>query len=128
MRVTKTVKEYILKEVKTKFAAKYAEDEQLDNYQRATLDRAKEEALKAATKQYLQVLKTYEEQYDFIKVDPEYSLTISGWKNAIEIIDSPLKGWRSRMNDDIKNKVDEIVVELELGGNKETLVKLLSEI
>jgi len=128
MRVTKTVKEYIMKEVKARFAAKYAEDEQLDNYQRTTLDRAKEEALEAANKQYLQVLKTYEEQYDFIKVDPEYSLMISGWKNAAEIVDSPLKKWRSRMNEDIKNKVDEIVVELELGGNKETLVKLLSEI
>lgn len=131
MRVTKTVKEYIEREVRARVMPRYAAE-------KAEADRqisAKEvfcegcaQAAKEAWDRY------YEEHYteiaDFCdKSDRRPTFYNSGSVSIRDsVYTSSVHRWQSRFNQECQKIVNEIVVELELGGTKKELMEMLSKI
>ena len=133
MRVSKTVKEYIEKEVRNKIYEKYAFEKETKEKQLDFLKEVRETAQQEAFKAYIQTVKEMIKDYVYIEIDEniEKKFYISGYNN-IRIKDSAytnnIHNWESRANKEIKEKVEEIIVTLELGGNKKDLDRMLKEI
>ena len=138
MRVTKTVKEYIQKEVTTRMEKRYADEaaeaKRMSNLQ----DVIEEAALTVAAKAYEKYVKDailannaegfleITSVYEGIKLTHCYRgnhLTLSTDTDTARVL-----GWRRRMNEEICEKVNDIVVTLELGGTKAELMQMLAEI
>lgn len=138
MRVTKTVKEYIQKEVTARMEKRYA-DEAAEAKRMSNLQYVIEEAaLTAAAKVYEKYVKDailannaegfleITSVYEGIKLTHSYHgnhLTLSTDTDTTRVL-----GWRRRMNEEICEKVNDIVVTLELGGTKAELMQMLAEI
>lgn len=134
MRVTKAVREYIEKQVRAKVEQKYDweknEAKRICDIKNDIAQRAREAAFEAAkvildeAKKHLDVLEYEEPNYDRI--------SFYGLSDSIRLKDScyinSVHKWRSRMNDEINEKVQDIIVTLELGGNKADLDRMLSEL
>lgn len=134
MRVTKVVREYIEKKVTEKYLERYAAEKaaaELESNIRDKIHEAAVEAARLAFDECVRGFLDYNENYNFIEYNPE-GISIYGNYNVIRIKNMHNEGskhnWRQRMNAEVKEKVSEIIVELELGGTKETLEKLLAEI
>lgn len=127
MRVTKTVKEYITKEVSTRIYKKYKGEEARAKYEDEQKDKLYEACMKAAQAAMKQVID--ENKFDFIETNRindclniRYNVfTIKDWNG----INSCHK-WRSRFNAEVEEKVNEIIVELELGGDRAKLTEMLN--
>ena len=138
MRVTKTVKEYIQKEVTTRMQKRYA-DEAAEAKRRCDLKESIEEAALCAAaatfeKYILDAIRTNDAE-DFLQMSDygeEIKLRYDFHSTVLElkdkILSSSVLNWRTRMNEEIKEKVDEIIVTLELGGTKAELMEMLSKI
>ena len=128
MRVSKTVREYIEKQVASKFAKsenelQYEQDNQLvaianDEYHQL-IKQASEEITK-------QLVAKHNIAEDMVEEKSSYSYApFSTWKSKIrELAD---KDRRARTEEQVK-KVNDIIVTLELGGTKADLEKMLAEI
>lgn len=131
MRVSKTVREYIEKKVSEKVSAKYdAERIEADRQDKAINDfwnNLSEELEALAAERVNKFL----EKNSFAKRGPG-SHIVSTYSSVISIADrhmnSSVHNWRSRARVEIKEKVEDIVVTLELGGTKEDLERMISEI
>lgn len=133
MRVTKTVREYITKEVQARLMPKYEADKAEAERQRKELDNFKEACNKAAWEAYE---KCFEELFPNI-ADFAVDMRRDSWKgnvygNPAGIRDMYLyegvHGWQSRKNAEAKAIIDDIVVTLELGGTKAELIEMLNSI
>lgn len=131
MRVTKTIKEYIEKKVDEKISAKY-EAEKLEAERQIKIENEiLEAASEAALKVFTETIKNAAKNIEFLEIHeecfPNYYRS-----NAISIKDrcyvNSIHNWRTRKNKEVKEKVDDIIVALELGGTKADLDKMLSEI
>lgn len=133
MRVSKTVKEYIEKEVRNKIYEKYAFEKETKEKQKDFLEEVRNTARQEAFKAYIQTAREMTKDYVYIEINDniEKEFYISDYNN-IRISDSAytnnIYNWESRANKEIKEKVEEIIVTLELGGNKEDLDRMLKEI
>ena len=131
MRVSKTVREYIEKKVSEKVSAKYdAERIEADRQNKAINDfwnNLSEELEALAAERVDKFL----EKNSFAERGPG-SLIVSTYYNVISIADrhmnSSVHNWKNRARTEIKEKVEDIVVTLELGGTKEDLERMISEI
>ena len=134
MRVTKTVKDYIRKEVKERLMPKYAAEKNRADYE----NEAREDLHTRMEKYIFQKLIEFKKEVlkesdlaDFITIDISRDYQWMGYR-TISIKDTNLISschqWEKRFNREVAEKVDDIIVELELGGTKETLTKLLEEI
>lgn len=131
MRVSKTVREYIEKKVSEKVSAKYdAERIEADRQNKAINDfwnNLSEEIEALAAERINKFL----EKNSFAERGPG-SLIVSTYYNVISIADrhmnSSVHNWKNRARTEIKEKVEDIVVTLELGGTKEDLERMISEI
>ena len=133
MRVTKKVENYIREQVKAKVMPKYeaekAESKRIIDIKNDIESRASEAARQAAMAVYAEA----KEYGDIFELD-EDSIRKSylscyhpiGIKD-ICYIDSVHK-WDSRYAAEVNKIVDDIVVTLELGGNKADLDRMLSEL
>ena len=131
MRVSKTVREYIEKKVSEKVNAKYdAERIEADRQNKAIND-----FWNNLTKE-LEVL-AVERVNKFLEKNSfaergSGSHIISTYSSVISIADrnmtSSVHNWKNRAKAEIKEKVEDIVVTLELGGTKEDLERMISEI
>ena len=133
MRVTKKVENYIREQVKAKVMPKYeaekAESKRILNLKNDIESRASEAARQAA----MAVFNEAKKYGDIFEVDEDSILksylscyrpiTIKGF-NYIESIHN----WESRYAEEVNKMVDNIIVTLELGGNKADLDRMLSEI
>ena len=133
MRVTKKVENYIREQVKAKVMPKYevekAESRRILNLKNDIESRASEAARQAA----MAVFNEAKKYGDIFEVDEDSILksylscyrpiTIKGF-NYIESIHN----WESRYAEEVNKIVDNIIVTLELGGNKADLDRMLSEI
>lgn len=139
MRVTKTVREYIGKEVAARMERKYAEEAVEAKRQRDLYEEIEADALRAAAETY----KTYvldkiqaNNAEDFLHLGNGYgegiqlrhdyrggSLTLTHDNETASVL-----SWRSRMRNEVNEKCEEIIVTLELGGTKAELMQMLSEI
>lgn len=133
MRVTKTVREYIAKEVQARLAPKYEADKAEAERQRRALENFKEACNKAAWEAYE---KCFDELFPDI-AGFAVDMRKESWKgyvygNPASIRDMHLvesvHGWQSRKNAEAKGIIDDIVVTLELGGTKAELMEMLNNI
>ena len=117
MRVTKTIRAYIRENVEKKLAVKYAPlKERKDialNVKKELMERAKEEAIDNETLVY------NEEMVDKV-------FNYCGLPNCLDL--NRELYYERKMEDEVDKITNDIVVELELGGNKADLDRMLSEI
>ena len=134
MRVTKKVESYIREQVKAKIMPKYeaekAEAKRITNLQVDLQHRAAEAAKQAAiailceAKNNSDVLDYNEHEADRMYLSNlPYVVTL---KDRCYI--NSVHSWSDRMRDEIDKIVDDIIVTLELGGNKADLDRMLSEL
>lgn len=133
MRVTKTVREYIAKEVLARLTPKYEADKAEAERQRKALDNFIAACNKAAWEAYD---KCFDELFpdiaDFAEDTRKDSWKGNVYGNPACIRDMCLyesvHGWQSRKNAQAKGIIDDIVVTLELGGTKAELMEMLNNI
>jgi hypothetical protein len=134
MRVTKVVKEYIEKQVRAKIEQKYQEEKKESNRIRDIKfdieQRAREAAFEAA-KVILDEAKQYNDVLEY--QTPSYNkISFWGLNDWIQMKDAcylnSVHKWESRMRNEIQEAVQNIIVALELGGNKADLDRMLSEL
>ena len=134
MRVTKKVENYIREQVRAKIAPKYewekVESMRIKELQSDIQNRATEAARQAAlivleeAKEYADVLEYHEAEAERMYINHlAYVVTL---KDSVYI--SSVHKWSRRMEDEVNKIVDDIIVTLELGGNKADLDRMLSEI
>lgn len=133
MRVTKKVENYIREQVKAKIMLKYeaekAESKRIIGIKNDIESRASEAARQAAMAVYAEAKKygdTFELDEDSIQKSYLSCYRPIGIKDFC-YTDSVHK-WEHRYATEVNKIVDDIVVTLELGGNKADLDRMLSEI
>ena len=133
MRVTKKVENYIREQVKAKVMPKYeaekAESKRILNIKNDIENRASKAAREAA----MAVFAEAREYGDILELD-ESSIQNSylSCYHPIHIKDfcytNSVHKWESRYAEEVDKIVDNIIVTLELGGNKADLDRMLSEL
>lgn len=135
MRVTKTIREYIEKEVAIRIAPKYAAEEAEANRQRTALqdffDTCFDDAMVAFNKSFDANFAKVADFAEDERTDKNAALTMytnrmASIKNRMEL--NSVHQWERRRNAEIKKLVDEIIVSLELGGTKAELMDMLNKI
>ena len=133
MRVTKTIREYIEKEVAARIHPKYAAEEAEAKRQ----EKEKENFLNACTKAAKEAYNAcFDELFpsiaDFAEDNRNEVMLTFYHSRIVEIKDrcytSNVHHWRDRERAECKKLVDEIVVNLELGGTKAELMEMLDKI
>ena len=135
MRVTKTIRDYIEKEVRARIQPKYAAEEAEAKRRFAARDAFFDKCAKAAEEAFNAAFEAnFHDVSDFMEdvrdaVNPPVSFYDS---RAAQIHDRVQRNsvyqWQSRMNAEVNKIVEEIVVELELGGTKAELMAMLEKI
>lgn len=130
MRVTKNIKEYINKKVTEKISVKYEAERLEAERQEKIRSEILEAAAEAAEKVYRDIVENAVNNIDFLEFNEE-SLPYFYHARCVTIKDrvyvNSVHNYRTRMNREITEKVDEIIVTLELGGNKEDLDRMLND-
>ena len=134
MRVTKAVREYIEKQVRAKIEKKYEaeknESKRIKDIKADIETRAAEAARQAAIAVFMEA-KNYEDILDF---DEKFvqDIYMSGSNRVLTLKDrayqNSIHNWSCRMHNEVDEKVQDIIVTLELGGNKADLDRMLSEL
>ena len=128
MRVSKTVREYIEKQVANKFTKSENELQyEQDSHLVAIANDEYHQLMKKASEEITrQLIAKHNIAEDMVEEESSYSYSPFGtWKTQIrELAD---KDRRVRQEEQTK-KVNDIIVTLELGGTKADLEKMLSEI
>lgn len=133
MRVTERIEDYIREQIKAKIEPKY-EVEKAESLRIFKLKKDIESrALDAAKQAAMAVFAEAKEHGDFFELDEDFiektypscyhPLLIKNFNHACSV-----HRWRERMRNEINKNVDDIIVTLELGGNKADLDRMLSEI
>lgn len=133
MRVTKKVENYIREQVKAKVMPKYeaekAESKRIIGIKNDIESRASEAAKQAAAAVFAEA----KEYGDIFEVDEDsIRKAYLSFYRPIGIKDfcyaDSVHKWDSRYAAEVNKIVDEIIVTLELGGNKADLDRMLSEL
>lgn len=133
MRVTKKVENYIREQVKAKVMPKYeaekAEARRVLDTKNDIENRASKAAKEAAMAVYAEA-KEYSELFELDEDSIQSSyfasynpILIKNWRCS-----SSAYTWESRYTEEVNKTVDNIIVTLELGGNKADLDRMLNEI
>lgn len=126
MRVTKNVKDYIHKEVSARIYKKYEAEEAQAKHERESRDKLYEDCQQAALEA---VKKTAAKaNLDFIDTSIKdngicFCYNMFNIKNANDR--NSCHRWEHRFRAEVNEKVNEIIVELELGGDKAKLMEML---
>lgn len=135
MRVTKTIREFIEKEVSNRLDAKYAAEKEEANFQIKVAQEVEDAAMDAAQKAYDKYMASAFAQYSFLEdwhTDKERrcvelrSSTSFGLKDRLNY--NNVLNWRRRKTDEARSIVNDIIVEMELGGDKATLMAMLDKV
>ena len=134
MRVTKAVREYIEKQVRAKIEKKYEveknESKRIKDIKEDIETRAAEAARQAAIAVFMEA-KNYEDILDFDEKSVQ-NIYMGGSRNVLGLKDrvyqNSIHNWSYRMQNEVNEKVQDIIVTLELGGNKADLDRMLNEI
>ena len=134
MRVTKAVREYIEKQVRAKIEKKYEveknESKRIKDIKEDIETRATEAARQAAIVVFMEA-KNYEDILDFDEKSMQ-DIYMGGFRRVLNLKDKvyqdSIHNWSYRMQNEVDEKVQDIIVTLELGGNKADLDRMLSEI
>ena len=130
MRVTKTIREFIEKEVSNRLDAKYTAEKEEADFQTKVEQEVWEVAMDAAQKAYDGYMASVFTRYDFLEdlhTDKERRKSMAfGIKDRLNR--SSVLNWRRRKDDEARSIVNDIIVELELGGDKATLMAMLDRV
>lgn len=130
MRVTRTVREYIEKKVAEKVYVKYeAEKLEAERQYKEINNFVKE--LEDTMNEYVDKhIKMFVEEHPYAERGARERLV--SFYNLINVadrhMDSSVHNWYNRARVEVKEKVDDIIVTLELGGTKADLERMISEI
>lgn len=135
MRVTKTIRDYIEKEVRARIQPKYAAEEAEAKRRSAARDAFFDKCIKAAEEAFNTAFEAnFHDVSDFMEDvrEADHSPVSFYFNRAVQIPDKMQRNsayrWQSRMNEEANKIVEEIVVELELGGTKAELMAMLEKI
>ena len=135
MRVTKTIRDYIEKEVRTRIQPKYAAEEAEAKRRFAARDAFFDKCAKAAEEAFNAAFEAnFHDVSDFMEdVREANNSPVSFYSNrAAQIPDRVQRNsvyrWQNRMNEEANKITEEIVVELELSGTKAELMAMLEKI
>lgn len=133
MRVTKTVREYIAKEVNARLTPKYEADKAEAERQRRALENFKDACNKAAQAAYDSCFdELFPDIADFAEDIRKHSYKGCIYSNPANLRVMPegknVHDWQYRKNVEAKSIIDDIVVTLELGGTKAELMEMLNNI
>lgn len=135
MRVTKTIREYIEKEVRARIQPKYAAEETEAKRRLAARDAFFDKCAKAAEEAFNAAFEAnFHDVSDFMEDVREADHSPVGFyfNQAVQIPDqsqcNSVYRWQIRMNEEANKITQEIVVELELGGTKAELMAMLEKI
>lgn len=135
MRVTKTIREFIEREVSARLAPKYEAEKQEAKRQSDIEQEVWEKALTAMQEACDKVLDKAIAEHDFlgdlrsvskgccVELRKHCAFHIKDYQNY-----SSVHRYQRRMTDEAKKTVDEIIVELELGGTKAELMEMLDKV
>ena len=130
MRVTKTVREYIEKKVAEKVYVKYEAEELEAKRQYEEINNFVKELEDTMNEYVDKHIKMFVEEHPYAERGARERLV--SFYNLINIVDrhtnSSVHNWYNRARAEIKEKVDDIIVTLELGGTKADLERMISEI
>ena len=127
MRVSKTVREYIEKQVASKFPKTEIELYQEQQAQIASqmnqeyadrIEKAKADIIASLAQEY----HIHEEEFT---IRPDYCAVFSAFNTPTAMKANTAKSERQKA---INSKIDDIIITLELGGTKADLEKMLAEI
>ena len=134
MQVTKKVESYIREQVRAKIAPKYewekAEAKRITELKSDIQSRAAEAARQAA----LAVLEEAKEHADVLEYNEAEAerMCLSHLAYVVTLKDSfnisSVHKWYCHIDEEVNKTVDDIIVTLELGGNKADLDRMLSEL
>lgn len=135
MRVTKTIREFIEKEVSNRLDAKYAAEKEEANFQVKVAQEVENAAMDAAQKAYDEYMASAFVQYGFLEdlhTDKEFRCVELSRFHSFGIKDrlnyNSVQCWHRRKTDEARSIVNDIIVEMELGGDKETLMSMLDKV
>lgn len=135
MRVTKTIRDYIEKEVRARIQPKYAAEEAEAKRRFAARDAFFDKCAKAAEEAFNAAFEAnFHDVSDFMEDVREADHSpVSFYSNRAANIPDQLQRnsvyrWQIRMNEEANKITQEIVVELELGGTKAELMAMLEKI
>ena len=135
MRVTKTIRDYIEKEVHVRIQPKYAAEEAEAKRRFAARDaffdkcaKAAEEAFNAAFEANFHDVSDFMEDVREADNSPFDFYTNRAAQIPDRVQRNSVYQWQSRMNAEVNKITTEIVVELELGGTKAELMAMLEKI
>lgn len=135
MRVTKTIREFIEKEVSNRLDAKYTAEKEEANFQTKVEQDVWEAAMDAAQKAYDEYMAGAFAQYGFLEdlhTDKERRCVGLRKHMAFGIKDrqsyNGVQCWRRRKDEEARSIVNDIIVEMELGGDKATLMAMLDKV
>ena len=127
MRVTKTVKEYIAKQVASKFPK--TEIELYQEQQEQIASKMNQEYYDRVEKAKADIIASIAKEYEInegdIAIRHNYGNVFSTFNTPTAIKANTAKSERQKT---INEKIDDIIVTLELGGTKADLERLLAEI
>ena len=127
MRVSKTVREYIEKQVASKFPK--TEIELYQEQQEQIANQMNQEYYERVEKAKTEIITSLAQEY---KIHEEEIAMRSNYGNVFSTFNTPTamkaNTARAHRQQAIKDKIYEIIVNLELGGTKEDLERLLAEI
>ena len=132
MRVTKNIAKYIEEEVRKRIAPKYEGDKQELERREEARDKFINACQKVAKEAYDNYFNEhFNEIAEFCKDNRENEAR-NVYYNPVPFFnawyeDSVYK-WQCRMNKEVEEVTENIIVNLELGGAKEDLVKMLEEV
>lgn len=133
MRVSKTVREYIEKQVQIRLEPKYEAEKKLAKEREAAVEELRLGASDAAIAAYTKYLDEHLPAVaDFAKLC-ENGFPMTCYRRDAIILSNhndinSVYQWSSRMRSEAKETVENIIVELELGGTKADLERLLNEV
>ena len=133
MRVTKTIREFIEKEVTKRLEKKYTAEKAMAEFQQKVKNDVYQEAMAIVQKAYDEYMAGVFAKYDFLvdkHKDYERPCVEIRTYMAFDFKDPHIgpQSWRIRMNNEAKDIIDGIIVELELGGDKATLMAMLDKV
>ena len=135
MRVTKTIRDYIEKEVRARIQPKYAAEEAEAKRRLAARDAFFDKCAKAAEEAFNAAFEAnFHDVSDFMEdVREDVNPPVTFYNPRVAQIPDQLQRnsvyrWQIRMNAEVNKITEEIVVELELGGTKAELMAMLEKI
>ena len=129
MRVTKTVKDYITKKVVEKYQPRINEIDAEYKSKKEEVNQKLKSFAEECNKKAWEIVKDNCQTWNFTKSRSYEQETLISYYDVYDRdAEDEYYNKKRDIREEMEEKINEIIVELELGGNKETLEKMLAEL